>query len=175
MFIFHSRSKCADGKYLSNFTIVDEGLQIEEQYFSANGMLVGKVFPSIEHAFQGYKLAVSNASVTLIDDLIKTTNMSVVKRMGGRKFFEENKLKLDTKKWIYTSMHLMRYLVRQRLHKDTKYRDIIKKLVDNNIKMYHFERSGEKSLWGGYLSKSTGEWLGKNMLGQILEDEYLLI
>ena len=173
MFLFHSRSKCEDAKYLSNFTIVDEGMLIEDQHYPVyGGVLVGKMFPSIEHAFQGYKLAMSGASVTLIDDLIRTTEMSVVKRMGGRKFFEANNLKLDIQKWTTTSVSLMRYLVRQRLHKDTKYRDIIKKLIDNNIKIYHFERSGAKSIWGGYVSKSTGEWMGRNLLGQILVEEY---
>ena len=95
--------------------------------------------------------------------------------MGGRKFFNENGLTLYISEWNYASVHIMRYLVRQRLHIDDKYKSIIKKAVNNNIKLYHFERSGKRSIWGGYLDKNTGKWVGQNKLGQILEDEYLLI
>jgi hypothetical protein len=56
---------------------------------------------------------------------------------------------------------IMRYLVRQRLHIDDKYRDIIQKAVNNNIKLCHFERSGKRSIWGGFLDKNTGEWVDR--------------
>lgn len=175
MLIFYSKSEDANAKYLSNYTKTG-GLIIDEAYFSTpNNVLCNKVFPTIEHAFQAYKLARSHAPEHLINKLMNTTDPSIVKRMGGRKFFKENGLTLYISEWNYASVHIMRYLVRQRLHIDDKYKSIIKKAVNNNIKLCHFERSGKRSIWGGYLDNNTGKWVGQNKLGQILEDEYLLI
>lgn len=175
MLVFYSKSKDANARYLSNYTKTDV-LIIDEAYFpTPNNVLRDKVFPTIEHAFQAYKLARSHAPEHIINKLINTPDPSVVKRMGGRKFFNENGLTLYISEWNHASVHIMRYLVRQRLHIDDKYRDIIQKAVNNNIKLCHFERSGKRSIWGGFLDKNTGEWVGQNKLGQILEDEYLLI
>lgn len=175
MLVFSSKSKDANARYLSNYTKTD-GLIIDEAYFpTPNNVLHNKVFPTIEHAFQAYKLARSHAPEHIINKLINTPDPSVVKRMGGRKSFDTNGLTLYISEWNHASLHIMRYLVRQRLHIDDKYRDIIQKAVNNNIKLCHFERSGKRSIWGGYINKNTGEWVGQNRLGQILEDEYLLI
>lgn len=173
--VFFSKSKNPDARYLSNFTDTD-GLKIENVCFpTSNSVLENKVFPSIEHAFQGYKLAISNAPESIINSLIDSTDGKEVKRMGSKKFFKENGLVLDISSWTSKSMNLMRYLVRQRLHIDLKYREIIKNAIDNDIKLYHFERSGRKSLWGGFFEKQTGVWVGGNRLGKMLMEEYLLI
>lgn len=173
--VFFSKSKNLDARYLSNFTIMS-GLKIENIHFpTPNKVLDNKVFPSIEHAFQGYKLAISNAPESIINELIDSTDAKEVKRMGSKKFFKENGLVLDISSWTSESVDLMRYLVRQRLHIDLKYREIIKNAIDNNVKLYHFERSGKKSLWGGFFEKQTGKWVGQNRLGKMLMEEYLLI
>ena len=174
--IFYSKSKNPDARYLSNFTIFEEGyLVIEPDIFSTpNNILKNKKFPSIEHAFQGYKLAISNASEKIIDDLIKTTDAKIVKQMGGKTFFKNNNLVLDIPKWNNMSDKFLRYLVRQRLHVDDKYKNIVQSCVKNNIKLYHFDRAGEKSRHGGYFQKSTGNWVGKNLLSKIIVEEYLL-
>ena len=56
---FHSKSKSAEGKHLSNFALVDGGLTFAnfEGKWDSEEKLKGKVFPSIEHAFQGVKFA----------------------------------------------------------------------------------------------------------------------
>ena len=136
-----------------------------------NNILKNKNFPSIEHAFQGYKLAISNV---YIDDLIETTDAKIVKQMGGKTFFLKNNLVLDIPKWNNMSDKFLRYLVRQRLHVDDKYRNIIQSCVKNNIKLYHFDRAGEESGYGGYFQKSTGTWVGKNLLSKKIVEEYLL-
>lgn len=174
MLVFHPKSRDTDAKYLSNYTKTD-GLIIDETCFSTpNNVLCDKVFPTIEHAFQAYKLARSYAPEHLIDKLINTPDPAIVKRMGGNKFFNKNGLTLYISEWNHASVHIMRYLVRQRLHIDDKYRNIIQKAVNNNIRLLHFERSGKRSVWGGYLDKHTGEWVGRNKLGHIFVDEYLL-
>lgn len=177
MFLFFSRAKSEEARYLSNFTLIQTGgIEIDHNVFpTTNDILKGKIFPSIEHAFQGYKLAISNASESLIDKIIESRDMRVVKQMGARKFFETENLKLDTRYWNEISISLMSHLVRQRLHVDKRFREIIKFLVENNITMYHFSREGAKSLWGGYFKKDTGVWVGQNMLGKILKEQYLLI
>lgn len=176
MLIFCSKSRDLKARYLSNCTKTD-GLVIDEYFFpTPHNILKNKVFPTIEHAFQAYKLARAYAPEYLIDELINTSDVTLVKRMGGRKSFEANGLILYISEWNHASVHIMRYLVRQRLHIDNEYRNIIQRAVNNDIKLCHFERSGKRStIWGGYINKNTGEWVGQNRLGQILEDEYLLM
>lgn len=158
--IFHSRSKCEEGRYLSNFTAID----ITIDGFFDYDVLKGKVFPSIEHAFQGAKLAMSGADDQQIDELI-SCNASEAQRMGQKKYFDQQGLKLDVAKWSKCSIPLMRYLVKQRIQNDEKYKSIIEK-----YHLYHFSRAGKRSLWGGYFSKTSGLWEGQNLLGKIMKD-----
>lgn len=165
--VFHSRSKHEDGKYLSNFIPVNEGLTVECIKIE---ILKGKVFPSIEHAFQGVKFAMSGAHDGLLNELIQCTDAVQVQKMGQKKYFDKCGLKLDINKWSKCSVPLMRHLVRQRIIKDEKYRNIIEKYHN---RLYHFSRAGKRSLWGGYFSKASGLWEGKNLLGKIMDEEYI--
>lgn len=173
--IFYFKSKNLDARYLSNTTVFEKGyLMIDPDIFpTPNNILKKKKFHSIEHAFQVYKLSISNASENIIDDLIKTTDVKIVKQMGGKTFFKRNNLVLDIPKWNNMSDKFLRYLVRQRLHVDDKYKNIVQSCVKNDIKLYHFDRCGEKSRYGGYFKKSTGNWVGKNLLSKIIVEEYL--
>lgn len=171
---FHSKSKSAEGKHLSNFTLVDGGLtfaNFEGKWDSeeTGEKLKGKVFPSIEHAFQGVKFAMSGGSDAQIDALIECLDIVQAKRMGGKKYFESNGMKLDIKKWSLYSKSFMRYLVRERMRSDDLYKTTVGKYLN---RLYHFDRAGKRSNWGGYFSKATGVWEGPNMLSKIMEEEY---
>jgi predicted NAD-dependent protein-ADP-ribosyltransferase YbiA (DUF1768 family) len=176
--LFHSKSKLDDGKYLSNFARLETGsencvLKIDHEMFQTpNDILKNKEFLSIEHAFQCYKLAISGASEDVIDKLMSLEDMKEVKKMGGKGSFKKLKLELDVKKWSGISDNLMRHLVKQRLLVDNKYKSIVQKYVSNGGKLYHFERSGIKSKYGGYFEKPTGNWVGQNLLGKMIMEEF---
>ena len=40
------------------------------------------------------------------------------------------------------------------------------------VKLYHFDRAGAKSKYGGYFEKTTGKWVGGNLLSKFIEEEY---
>ena len=74
---FHSKSKSAEGKHLSNFALVDGGLTFAnfEGKWDSEEKMKGKVFPSIEHAFQGVKFAMSGGSdIPTRKKVVDTTN-----------------------------------------------------------------------------------------------------
>lgn len=172
--LFYSKSKLADNKYLSNFARLETGcLKIDHELFpTPNDILKNKLFVSIEHAFQCYKLAISGAPEAVIDDLMALEDAHEVKKMGGKGSFKKLKLELDVKKWSIMSDNLMRHLVKQRLIVDDKYKRIVHKHLSNGVKLYHFDRSGIKSKYGGYFEKTTKKWVGQNLLGKMIEEEF---
>ena len=59
---------------------------------------------------------------------------------------------------------------------DRLYRDLIAGFAKHKTRIYHFERSGPKSYWGGFFPKDAtrgdpNAWQGKNMLGKLLMEE----
>ena len=172
--LYHSRSKTDDGKYLSNFAKMEKEvyIEIDEEKYKRD-VLKEKKFESIEQAFQGYKLAISGCSESVIDDLINTEDGKEVKKKGGKGFFKKLKLELDISNWSRESDDFMRYLVRKRLMVDERYKEIIGEAINNGVKLYHFDRSGGKSKHGGFFEKTTGKWVGGNMLSKFMEEEYV--
>lgn len=166
--LFFSRSKDNDGKYLSNFAILCDGgeIVIDERY--PIKMLIGKRFRSIENAFQASKLAISNAPMELINKLEKMEPEDS-KKMGSKTMFKKHNLELDVLKWNKESYEIMRLLVLYRFENDSRFRTIIERSVKSGKRLKHFERSGEKSYWGGFYEKKTNKWVGRNKLGEILE------
>lgn len=179
--VFHSKAADFVSKYLSNFeTPIDvqtgEPLLIEHR---------GRSFRSIEHAFQAHKYLMSrpNGSLT-IEDMVRKFQVGgefdaldppKLKAKGGKGAFKEYKFALDVDRWNRESRRVMVELVRARLRVDRLYRRIVVLAVKDGVPLYHFERSGEKSYWGGYFPKGDpywgGFWKGENALGDILTEE----
>ena len=168
--LFHSRGKSEDSKYLSNFTAVENGLCIEESYMIEE--MRGKCFPTIEHAFQATKLVISNASQNILEDL-NEKDAKDAKSMGTKTFFKKKKLVLDVDRWNKMSTEVMKLLITYRYNQDSKFRNIVNRLKNENIALKHFERprrfGGGEPYWGCYLNKNN-EWIGTNMLGKLIEE-----
>ena len=62
---------------------------------------------------------------------------------------------------------IMESLLMSRYVNDINFQHTVDELNNNGVILYHFERSGAKSFWGGYINKD-GVFVGNNKLGKIL-------
>ena len=159
MSLFYSKSKDLELRYLSNF----ERFPIKYK---------DKLYPSVEHGFQGLKYNISNC-ISIgkkfeIGNEYDQLDGNEIKKLGGKGGFKRNKCELDIKKWNEVSFNIMKMLIESRYYNDNKFRDILNK----HDKLFHFERSGEKSYWGGNWKKGDerieSKFRGKNMLAKIM-------
>tara|TARA_B100001094_G_scaffold177896_2_gene171898 strand:+ start:4209 stop:4862 length:654 start_codon:yes stop_codon:yes gene_type:complete len=153
--IFHSRSKDQRGKLLSNFSNMLTGIKI-----------FGQTFYSVENAFQAIKFLYSSKP----KNFKKLSNISPkeAKKMGTKTYYKKNNVTLNIDKWNNVSQTVMEHLINLRYVQDVAFSTLVKHCNSNSIELFHFERSGEKSYWGGYFSKVDGEFYGKNKLGNII-------
>lgn len=153
---FHSRSKGADEKYLSNFS---DAVPIPYK---------GVVFPSIENAFQAAKYLYSSRT----DRFATIANMTPVqaRTAGSKSGMKKVGAVLDVSKWNEMNTGIMRALIRIRITHDHRFRRLLKDARDHNIKLLHYE-GGAEPYWGGYFKgskKSLDAFYGRNMLGEIM-------
>jgi hypothetical protein len=87
---------------------------------------------------------------------------------GGRKAFEAAGHVLDLETWDNLSDGVMRSALGQRMGCDPVFRRVLAEVARQRVLLQHFERSGAKSYWGGCVSKASGQWHGRNRLGEIL-------
>ena len=151
--IFHSRSKSDIGKILSNFYFC----QISHHDVTFN---------SVENAFQAAKYLMSNKPEYF--DRLSKVSPAEARKMGSKSGMNKVGAKLDISAWERSKYFTMESLILQRYHKDSKFNLELSKLNKNNVKLYHFERSGAKSYWGGYFCKKDNVFKGQNKLGEIL-------
>lgn len=135
----------------------------------------GLVYPSGEHYFHAMK--VKRAS-NKPDEFLRFTihgdikSPSDAKKAGGKGGFKKMGLMLDFDKWNKVRDDTQREIIEARYRQHPVYKEVMDEAKKKGAVFRHFERSGEKSYWGGHVSKETGEWVGGNRLG-ILMTEYL--
>lgn len=159
MDIFYSKSKNLDLRYLSNFE------ECEVNY-------EGKKYGSVEKGFQGLKYILSGYESVgkkfEVGNEYDNLNGNEIKKLGGKGGFKKNGCELDIEKWNKESVGIMEGLIESRYKNDKKFR----KILDKYDKIFHFERSGEKSFWGGNWKKGVERiecnFRGKNKLGEIM-------
>ena len=161
---------CAVVKHLSNFrTLTPQTLSF-----------MGMEFASIEHAFQGAKYLHTTRPELLstfsINGVHGQLSGAKIKSAGGRAAMKSHGVELDLSAWDQHSLEYMKLLIRARTKVDRLYRDLIAGFAKHKTRIYHFERSGPKSYWGGFFPKDAtrgdpNAWQGKNMLGKLLMEE----
>lgn len=132
--LFHSRAKTEDGRVLSNFypsEIVYDRLK----------------FRSVEGFFQGLKCLFSDRPKDIF--LFQEMEPLEAKRAG-------RSLKIDLESWNRQSMEAMRFVLKLRYEQDERFNQVVNKYRSEGL--YHFDRAGKKSFWGGE----------RNMLGKIM-------
>lgn len=157
--MFFSKSKNIYAKYLSNFTMCQ--IVIPDTFIYPQ--LSGYTFPCIECAFQACKYALCNRN-GIIEKFTELT-ASQAKSLGSKVGMKKEKCTLDVNEWNEVSYIVMKQLVDIRYESDELFRRIIDYGNRRKIEFKHFERSGEKSYWGGYFKNNA--WKGNNALGKI--------
>ena len=152
--LVHSRSSHNDAKYLSTFT-------------PCNIEYNGRLYPSIENAFQAAKLQFITTFTDVSHIYNKFVNVSpaTAKYLGNKSSFNKFGITLDTLKWNTNSTRIMKTLIQLRKNIDPLFTNIINS-VDY---IYHYERGGKNSYWGGHFDKKTLEFVGHNMYGKLLK------
>ena len=161
--LFFSKSKNLDHRYLSNFQVIDKGFVIDETF--AFKELIGRRFHSIENAFQAAKLCCADFDAEHIDVIMKASPVEA-RRYGSKVNFKKHNKILNVDVWNKISTTIMKHLLKLRYESDECFRTFIKEAKQKQITLYHFERSGEKSYWGGFFK--DGQWKGKNTLGKMM-------
>lgn len=149
--LFWSKSRKLGDRVLSNF-------------YPATVEYRGVAFHSIEAAFQAAKYLYSSNP----EAFTEFTGMSALeaRRAGSKEGMRERNAVLDVVAWDTASATVMRELVQARKATDKTYRDTIDRANADGVALYHFERSGARSKWGGCFK--NGVFVGGNMLGKIL-------
>ena len=161
---FFSKSKDSSARYLSNFTIIIDGLTIPNDFIIEE--LRGHVYPSVENAFQAAKYVLAGNLEVALE--LKSVTPVISKSMGSKSGMKKNNNTLDICIWTRFSYIVMKQLIQERANIDELFKSIIKSAKVNKISLKHFERSGVKSFWGGCFKE--GVWVGNNALGCIMEE-----
>ena len=88
--------------------------------------------------------------------------------MGSKKGMKKLEATLDFEEWNKNRDEIMENLIISRYIYNIDFRNKIDELNADNIKLYHFERYGHRSYWGGAFNKDKTEFLGGNKLGTIM-------
>lgn len=145
-------------KYLSNFT-------------ECEIVLEGRRYWSVEHAFQAAKaLCAGDEEFAREFECGGSVGpLSVnAKKMGGKSAFNKRGIVLDPKKWNRERDNVTFAALRARASCDDHFCKILQRTKELDLYLLHFERSAQKAYWGGAISKSSGEIVGVNRLGQML-------
>jgi len=127
----------------------------------------GKKYPSIEHAFQAGKYILGGfpSNQFEVNGDIKTAKDA---KSAGSKKGMNKKYKLTTDQlheWNTThAKTIMMQALIYRFNHDEEFKRIL--LATKGRYLLHFERSGEKSIWGGSIKNNVIQ--GENMLGNMM-------
>lgn len=163
---YYSKTRDKIAKTLSNFKILPKGLHVD-----------GKVYPSVEAAFQCEKLGYletkleeaekkkweekfeKNGEFDQENPKAKGYVDSSVKSKGGKGFYKKNNWKLDMVRWNRDSVKIMRKLLQLRFDQDPEFKAIINACKKADIKLKHFERPPRAGhFWGTSFDKVTSKW-----------------
>lgn len=165
--MFYSKSKDVDDlginceswrKVLSNFHQVE--VEID-----------GRRYPSPEHAFHGAKVRCSSNPDKSREFEIGgsiASGPSDAKKMGGKGGFKKLGIELNIGQWNSVRDEEMMKILKYRFENEELFRMILMEISKKNINLLHFERSGQRSYWGGSRRKEDKKIVGRNRLGEMM-------
>ena len=181
---FHSKSallKPKDSKPYLDAGMPETAMRDLSNFADFSVKYKGKVYPTVEHAFQSQKYTYSEyvepkkkkakKGETLDEILASFTvdgKMSALdaKKEGGRKAMEDRGYTLDITRWEKESLPLMKELIKSKIERNKEIRKILEVAKEFELKFAHFSRSDMK--WGCHMSEDgTAIKNGKNLLGEI--------
>ena len=142
-------------RLLSNFALLD----VEYE---------GKVYPTVEHAFQAQKYCCTDIPEYSEEFTIggKILTPLAAKQAGSRSGMKKMKTALDVVQWNSIKLGVMTALIRSKVERYPEVRSILLCARSRGIQLVHTSRSDLE--WGAHLNESkTGLKRGQNLLGLI--------
>lgn len=181
---FHSKSallKPKDSKPYLDAGMPETAMRDLSNFADFSVKYKGKVYPTVEHAFQSQKYIYSEyvepkkkkaKKEETVDEILAgftvDGKMSALdaKKEGGRKAMEDRGYTLDITRWSKESVPLMQELIKSKIKRNKEIQKILEVAKKFELKFAHFSRSDMK--WGCYMSED-GKAIknGKNLLGEI--------
>jgi len=190
---FHSKSallKPKDSKPYLDAGMPDTAMRDLSNFADFSVEYKGKIYPTVEHAFQSQKYLYSEYSKPAIkktktakkdDNLINPTTLDEIlssftvdgnmtaleaKKMGGRAQMEKLGYTLNIVQWANESIPIMNLLIKSKIERNPQIQTILKIAKQFEIKLAHFSRSDMK--WGCHVTEDGSAIKnGKNLLGEI--------
>jgi hypothetical protein len=181
--LFFSKSKDTALRRLSNFHLLDpkQSLVITKAALEETKIPIYEGhFASIEHFYQGLKfhyLTGSESTKARGRDMARKflidgeygRDARMAKSKGGKGAMKTNGFYLDSVAWNGIQNKVMIMAIRARALIDTVYAAALKQSAQQQWLWLHFDRAGIRSYWGGHVSKETGQWVGRNRLGELMQ------
>jgi len=129
----------------------------------------GRTYPSVEAAFQAAKALHSSKPEIAKDFEVGGSigpDPATAKQHGTRKLYTAKGAKLKTKEWEAARDAAMMKILQARYDQDEVFQQILKATKALNVNLVHYERSGAKAYWGGWLKDGVVQ--GRNRLGEMM-------
>jgi len=146
----------------------------------------GKIYPTVEHAFQSQKYVYAKKLEPKIpkknakkkdqedepkplDDILASFTVDggmtalQANTAGSKASMEKNGYALDVARWERESVPLMEELIKSKIERNEQIKTILKVVRQFELKLAHFSRSDMK--WGCHVTDDVKD--GKNLLGEI--------
>jgi ribA/ribD-fused uncharacterized protein len=169
---FHSKSanlsKTKEYKQYVEAGMPEDAMKSLSNFSNHDVEYKGILFPTVEHAFQSQKYAVSGHPEVVPEFSVDGQGWTATeaKTQGGKKAMEKRKIQLDVAKWNKESVPIMEALVKSKIERHTDIRRILEVVKQFNLKLVHFSRSDMK--WGAHVSEDgKSVKAGENLLGEI--------
>ena len=134
----------------------------------------GKVYPSVEHAFQAAKYLYSHpkdaaAAVATQFQQRRTIGQQPAqkaKSAGTKTAMKKHHVQLDCSSWDRVKDEVMLELLQSKVSRHPVIQKILEVCHDNNLSLVHY--SMRDDYWGAKIDKTTGRVVGRNKLGKML-------
>ncbi|MEM7179296.1 MAG: NADAR family protein [Spirochaetota bacterium] len=167
---FFSKSKACVALEIG---LPDTWKQVLSNFYRSDVVIEKRRYATVEHYFQSQKALCSSRPEMF--DWFHTDSSSpnhipadplLAKQAGARKSYTTHGAVLDFNLWLEKRVAVMENAIQERYIQDKLFQQVLQST--KGLLLWHFERSGAKSFWGGSINPKTLERKGKNQLGQIL-------
>jgi ribA/ribD-fused uncharacterized protein len=173
--VFYSQSKLDTHRPFPH--IPTDWKRVLSNFYPSPVTLDGITFATAEHAFHGMKilLAASGPTDRALQVLLLDPSPVSAKRCGGRAAYKRQGILLDHAQWDEVRGTVQQRIIIARLRSDPVFRRILRWSASRTL--IHYERGtlARPPFWGAFLSKETGAYVGRNVLGTMLMQARVLI
>ena len=175
---FHSKSKLLP----KNSPLPPTAMRDLSNFSKHNVEYEGKVYPTVEHAFQAQKggclIKINKDKKSIekiplekekqeefIEKVRALETAEQAKSAGGKGAMKTAGIAMDPVCWDSKRNNIMDALIRSKVERHEDIRNILDIVKQQNIQLVHFSRMDME--WGAHVNPNTNEITGKNKLGEL--------